>query len=233
MAGNDKGDPLLLEELVEAVPHFSVAVEAMARHCREKRFVKEDELVAEGPLQLLGCPFELLSGYARFLAGKLRAEEKKKRIPLRKSMVRLREEREKDAQRRLPPYVMVSRREVERLSLPRDIEEPFPLEPVPRAVYGVPSVDDRIYLLSLDGLYEGGIGRAGIAYVGVAHDGKGGVLRLDHGRLKTEEYRENKEGQPRELHGRYYIPAREKRKGCRGNDAPGRGSVFCAQPRPL
>jgi len=122
---------------------------------------------------------------------------------------------------------------VERLSRPRDIEEPFPLEPVPRAVYGVPGVDDRIYLLFLDGLYEGGIGRAGIAYVGVAHDGKGGMLRLDHGGLKTEEYRENKEGQPRELHGRYYIPAREKRKGCRGNDASGRGSVFCAAAAPL
>ncbi len=109
-------------------------------------------------------------------------------------------------------YVMVPRGEIEFLPGSGDLKEPLPLDRIPGTVYCVACVDYHLYPLFLDCLYEGGICRVGVAYMGIADDGEGGMLRPGDDRYEKEENQGGEERKCLALHGHYYTPEGEERK---------------------
>ena len=157
VTSNNKRDSIFHEEPVEVVSRLGVPVQAMAGYHPEERFMKKDELVGKSSSQFCRDPGELFSRYSPLLAGKLGTENDKKSIPLGKRVVGFGEEREVGPQRLLSPYVVISRNKMERLPGSGDFEKPPPFVATSCIVYGVADMDYHLYLLFLDGLYEGGI----------------------------------------------------------------------------
>ena len=119
--------------------------------------MEEHEFVPERLLQFGLQPCELLPGNPVLLTGKLRVQKNKERIPIRKGIIGSGEKRQVDCQRFFAAYVVVARREMQRLVRPGDFQKADPLTHVTRFMNGIARMDNDLYVLLLDRMNKGGV----------------------------------------------------------------------------
>lgn len=187
VAGNDEGDPVLNEELVETISRPSKDVEAVEGQRGKEGFVEKDKLEAKRSCQFRTKPRALPSRYPRSLTWKHSAEHYEKRIAHRERVVLRWEKPVIHIPRHIEPYVVVSGCHVKDLIRPCCLEKLLPLAQTAGFIDGIARVDDSLDLQFVHSVNEGRIDRVARSHMGVADYGEGGILRPDQERFAAEE----------------------------------------------